>query len=257
MTDRKEYSKQYRLKNKEKIKEYEKQYRLKNKEKLKEYYLKNKEYYLEQNKQYRLKNKEYFKQYRLENKEKIKERKKIYHLKNKEKIKEKHKQYYLKNKEKVNEKHKQYVLKNKEKIKEYSKQYRLKNEEKLRELRKQWQVTKGRIWEKNKFKTDLNFKLKKRLRSRILTALKGTSKSKSTMKLLGCSVEECWSHLEQQFKPGMTKENHGLWHVDHVIPCASFDLTKPEEQKKCFHYTNLQPLWATENMSKGAKYEME
>ena len=55
----------------------------------------------------------------------------------------------------------------------------------------------------------------------------------------------------------MTKYNHGLWHVDHIRPCASFDLSKPKQQKICFHYTNLQPLWAHENSSKGAKYEME
>ncbi len=62
-------------------------------------------------------------------------------------------------------------------------------------------------------------------------------------------------HLEKQFKEGMTWENHGLygWHIDHIIPCASFDLTDLEQQKKCFHYTNLQPLWAKENLIKGVK----
>ena len=66
-------------------------------------------------------------------------------------------------------------------------------------------------------------------------------------------------HLQNQFKPGMTRDNYGLWHVDHIIPCASFDLTKLSEQEKCFHYTNLQPLWAIDNIKKGAKldYEME
>jgi len=57
----------------------------------------------------------------------------------------------------------------------------------------------------------------------------------------------------------MTRENHGKWHLDHVRPCASFDLTKPEEQEKCFHYSNYQPLWAEQNLSKGAKldYDLE
>jgi hypothetical protein len=87
--------------------------------------------------------------------------------------------------------------------------------------------------------------------------LKGRYKSKSTIELLGCSVEEVWNHLESKFKAGMTKENHGLWHIDHHRPCASFDLADPKQQAKCFHYTNLKPLWATDNLKKGAKYEME
>ena len=82
-----------------------------------------------------------------------------------------------------------------------------------------------------------------------------SKKSDSTMNLLGCTIQEAREYLEKQFKEGMTWENHGheTWHIDHIIPCASFDLTDPEQQKKCFHYTNLQPLWAKENMSKGAK----
>ena len=61
-------------------------------------------------------------------------------------------------------------------------------------------------------------------------------------------------HLEAQFKPGMTWDNYGLkgWHVDHIRPCASFDLRDPEQQRRCFHYTNLQPLWAEENLKKGS-----
>ena len=92
-----------------------------------------------------------------------------------------------------------------------------------------------------------------------LSVLKGRYKSKPTLKLLGCSFEECWQHLESKFQPGMTKENYGLWHVDHIRPCVSFDLTDPEQQKICFHYTNLQPLWAIDNMKKGSKinYEVE
>jgi hypothetical protein len=51
----------------------------------------------------------------------------------------------------------------------------------------------------------------------------------------------------------MTRENHGIWHIDHITPCTAFDLTDPEQQKKCFHYTNLQPLWASDNIRKGNK----
>jgi len=105
----------------------------------------------------------------------------------------------------------------------------------------------------NKRKKDPNFKLLTILRGRIYDVLRGHNKSNSTKNMLGCTIEEFWIHLEKTFKPGMTRENHGLWHVDHIKPCASFDLTKPEEQAKCFHYTNLQALWAHENLSKKDK----
>jgi hypothetical protein len=61
-------------------------------------------------------------------------------------------------------------------------------------------------------------------------------------------------YLAGKFKDGMTWENHGEWHIDHIKPCASFNLLDEGEQKKCFHYTNLQPLWASENLSKGCKF---
>jgi len=100
-------------------------------------------------------------------------------------------------------------------------------------------------------KKDPAFKILTILRGRIRQALKGYNKSDLTVKLLGCNIKEFWIHLEKKFTKGMTRENHGEWHVDHIIPCASFDLSKPEEQAKCFHYTNLQPLWAMDNLKKG------
>ena len=82
-----------------------------------------------------------------------------------------------------------------------------------------------------------------------------SNKAYSTIELLGCTVKECREYLEKQFKEGMTWENHSKngWHIDHILPCASFDLNDPEQQKKCFHYTNLQPLWAEENRLKRDK----
>ena len=222
----KQYDKQYHLDNKEKRRQYDKQWRLDNKEHMKQY-----------DKQYNLDNKEKRKQWSLDNKEKKKEYDRQYHLDNKEKKKQYDKQYRLDNKEKI----KQYRLDNKEK----QKQYRLDNRERRRE------------YENNRLKTDPIYKIIRYQRGRMRAALKGKSKCKSTIKLLGCSAEYCWNHLEQQFKPGMTKDNYGLWHVDHIIPCASFDLNDTEQQKICFHYTNLQPLWAIDNMKKGAKLDHE
>lgn len=113
-------------------------------------------------------------------------------------------------------------------------------------------------WSNKKYKDyTIQEKIGKLLRSRIYRVVKraGAIKSERTMELLGCSMEFFIDHLKSQFTEGMSLENHGEWHIDHIRPCASFDLTDPEQQKQCFHYTNLQPLWAFENLSKGAKYE--
>lgn len=85
---------------------------------------------------------------------------------------------------------------------------------------------------------------------------RGNIKAGTSMKLLGCSREEFQSHIEKQFLPGMTWENYGRegWTIDHIIPCAQFDLSIPDSQKVCFHYTNLQPLWHIDNIKKGKKY---
>jgi len=75
-------------------------------------------------------------------------------------------------------------------------------------------------------------------------------KSRSTFKLLGCSIADFMRHLETRFQEGMTWENYGEWQIDHVKPCASFDLTDPKQQEICFHFSNLQPLWERDNKSK-------
>ena len=109
---------------------------------------------------------------------------------------------------------------------------------------------------KTRRENDPNFKIRNTLRSRIWTVLKrrNTTRLGSTLTLLGVnSVETVIKHIEKQFKNGMTWNNHGEWHLDHIKPCASFDLTCPVQQLACFNYKNLQPLEAFENMSKGAK----
>ena len=90
---------------------------------------------------------------------------------------------------------------------------------------------------------------------RIRSAIKmsGSKKNDRTSKLIGCSIPYFMDHIEKQFNKGMTWENYGKWHIDHRVPCASFDLTDPEQQKACFHYTNMQPMWAKENLKKANK----
>lgn len=108
---------------------------------------------------------------------------------------------------------------------------------------------------KLKRNTDLSFRIADNLRRRINCALNGSKKTNHTVRLLGCSIEYLKYYLESKFTAGMTWENYGTngWHIDHIIPCDSFDLTVKENQEKCFHFTNLQPLWAFDNLSKGNK----
>jgi hypothetical protein len=160
-----------------------------------------------------------------------------YYTNNKKDLKCKHKEYYLSNKDKMDKYYKLYREQNKDKSKIYHKEYYLLNKNKI-----------------NKYKNDylnknIDKKIKHRLRSRISMAMRSVNQNKcmSSANLLGCSINEFKQYLESKFTKGMTWENYGKngWHIDHIKPCDSFDLTLPDEQKKCFHYTNLQPLWAT------------
>ena len=91
------------------------------------------------------------------------------------------------------------------------------------------------------------------LRNRINIGLKKSKKAGRTIELLGCTYNEVKLHLEKQFTKGMSWDNWGRggWHIDHIKPCSSFDLTKEKAQFKCFHYSNLQPLWESDNCAKG------
>ena len=112
---------------------------------------------------------------------------------------------------------------------------------------------------------DPNGYLTTRMRSRVYSALKNYSTrrdKKHTMEYVGCSVEDLRTHLENQFEKEAERsghpiswENQGEWHIDHIKPCASFDLDLEEERDKCFHYTNLQPMWGPDNISKSDTYD--
>ena len=159
--------------------------------------------------------------------------------------KERNAKYYQKNSEKAKELKVKYYQKNSEKLKEYSAKYRRENPEKIR------------AYLNKRYKNDENFRMIAILRARLRTSLNSQSskKSKRTSELVGCSIDELWKHLEKQFKDGMTRQNLGEWHIDHIKPCSLFDLTDPEQQKECFNYKNLQPLWAIDNIKKSNKWQ--
>jgi hypothetical protein len=102
---------------------------------------------------------------------------------------------------------------------------------------------------------DPQYQLAQNVRVRIGDALRisGAPKAARTQNLLGCTIKQLRDHLERLFLSGMGWHNRKLWHVDHVRPCASFDLMDPAQQRCCFHYTNLQPLWAADNIRKSDK----
>ena len=113
------------------------------------------------------------------------------------------------------------------------------------------------VYHRNRMKTDTHYMIRNKVSNRITKALKegyGEKSRTSCLEYIGCSIPQLRKHLESQFTDGMTWGNHGAWHIDHIKPCAAFDLSNKEEQFECFHYSNVQPLWAEENMRKGATW---
>lgn len=166
--------------------------------------------------------------YRISNVKLIKEKKKIHREENQEQYNKKRREKYLKNRDKERTQQKIYFNNNKH----------------------IWN-----IYSKNQYRNNPIFKLKLILRNRINKIINSNLKSGSVIEDLGCTIEQLRKHLEKQFKSGMTWENHSQfgWHIDHIKPLASFDLTNREEFLQACHFTNLQPLWWDENLSKSSR----
>ncbi len=138
--------------------------------------------------------------------------------------------------------------------------YRL-NPQKFLLKSKKWQSKnrlKIREWQNSYYQQNINARLSKNLRQRLNGALKNNYKTASAIKDLGCSIEELRVYFENKFKEGMTWENYGsVWHIDHVKPLSKFNLTMREQVLEAVNYTNLQPLFAEENLSKSNNWEQE
>lgn len=100
---------------------------------------------------------------------------------------------------------------------------------------------------------NIAYTLRKRLRTRLRSAIKRRQKIGSAILDLGCSIEYLQTYLESKFQPGMSWDNYGKWHIDHIIPLSKFDLQDIDQFSKAVHYTNLQPLWAVDNLIKGSQ----
>ena len=163
---------------------------------------------------------------------------------------------------------KEYVSlsKNKEKRSLYKKAYdsmpenrERKNKQQIEYFSKPINKQKRSINNKERRETDIQYRLSCNLRRRLTHFIKGRSKNGSAVRDLGCSIEDLKKYLESKFQDGMSWDNYGFygWHIDHIIPLSSFDLTNREELLKAVHYTNLQPLWAKDNLSKSDKMPHE
>lgn len=185
-----------------------------------------------------------------------------YYQRNKEALRAKAR---AKNKEpERKEKLKAYREANRERQREYNKEYYKENRDRLLGEASQYyennrdkKIAYQGEYSKRRMKEDSVFKLTAYMRSRVRNAIYNgfSSKRCRTFDLVGCNPLELKEHLESQFTRGMNWKNYGKWHVDHIRPCASFNLTLDEQQRKCFHYSNLQPLWAEDNIRKSDNYE--
>ena len=205
------------------------------------------------------------------------ERKKKHYLDNKERVLSKNRKYYEDNKEAISAQGKEqrkldsigrpprvYERMSVEEFKKRKsasdKRYRENNYEKIQAGKKSYYKEKGlemaKAWQA-KQKDNIEHVTKKRLRGRIYVALKRGIKSEGTMELLGCTIDFFKEYFQSLFTEGMTWEKYmaGDVVIDHIKPCKLFDLTKPEEQRACFSYKNLQPLWEVDNLRKGIKYQ--
>src|ERR1035441_6064988 len=192
------------------------------------------------------------------NKQKEKIRKKLYYQKNKKRISLYWKKYQKNHKEKISIYNKEKYLKNKDSILNSCKKYRDNNKEMIRKKSSErYKSKKYRILHKkrmkNKYHNDPIHKLISLHRTRLWHALKSQNARKSdhSIKLFGCDVKNLKNHRSEEFRKEWNWENHGsVWHIDHIRPLSKFDLNDPMEQKKAFHFTNLQPLLKEENLRK-------
>lgn len=165
------------------------------------------------------------------------------------------KKYYYNNIEECKKRSTRYLKKT-----GYGKEYLIKNRAKLNEKAKVWiKSNRGKInkYQKERYYSDANYNITKKIRVRFYKAVERGSKKSSVVGLLGCSISYFKIYLESKFVDGMTWELFfkGQIHVDHKVPLDAFDLTDIEQQKIAWHYSNLQPLWWYDNLKKGSKYE--
>ena len=171
---------------------------------------------------------------------------KVKYAENKEAFRAKNAASYVRNKVKILSEAKKYKAAKRRELLAAARAYYAANKDAIR--------IKKRAYERLRMKNNAQFRFSVRIRHRVRQAIKlrGGRKFYRFLEMCGCTSKRLTEHIEGLFQPGMTWDNFGEWHVDHKTPLALFDLTKPEEQKAAAHFTNLQPLWAADNLKKWA-----
>ena len=195
----------------------------------------------------KMRDKAYHKAWYENNKDIVLKKQKKYTDDNKDKRKIYIKNWCIKNKDEIKLKKAQYYIENKDVISKRIKTYVENNKDIVRHRRNNY--------ERRKTKDNIQFRIGKNLRRRLRNTLNNKTKSGSAVKDLGCTIESFKAYLESKFQPGMTWNNYGYdgWHIDHIKPLSSFDLTDRNQFLEACHYTNLQPLWAHDNLTKSDK----
>lgn len=179
----------------------------------------------------------------------VSEYKKRHYEQNKAKIAQHQKQYYEENKDKINIRNKAYKKAHELEVAIYQQQYKQEHKEELAAYKRDYHY--------RRLKEDIEYRIATMLRNRLNVAIKDDTKEGSAVSDLGCSIEDFKKYIETLFKSNMTWDNWGRgigkWHLDHIIPLSSFDLTDRKQFLRAAHYTNYQPLWESDNLSKGVK----
>lgn len=201
------------------------------------------------------------------NKDKTARTARAYRLKNREQFRESSRRYYQTHKEQVLAKNRRNASANLERNRERIKKYYWKNRDLIGKQKRARYAARiehnrkyARDWYKSNYvqilsrkRANPHYRIKTNIASRIAAALVRQSGMKAgrTVELIGCSMPDLRLYLESRFGDNMTWQNYGTyWHIDHIIPCALFDLTKPSHQRRCFHFSNMQPMEAAENIRK-------
>ena len=236
----------------------------------KKYRKANREHLRKVRKRYRKENKEqtrkYQKRYRKENKEQMRKYQKRYRKENKEYTRKLQKRWYKANKEHLRKYQKKRRKENKEYIRKYQKRYQKANKEYICKLQKRWREANKdhvrkhhRRYQKKRLNESPAYRLNDNISRGIYGALRGSKNGRHWETLVGYTLGDLVKHLEALFETGMTWENYGEWHIDHIIPVSAFNFTesKHADFKRCWALENLQPMWASENISKGNKIDSE